>query len=342
MSGKFDLEPNETPVPHPATPTILAFAATAVASVACGTAAAQTPGNAEHARAELLVGVDAVAPGASFPVGVRVTTDPGWHVYWKYPGTAGLPTTVDWRLPDGFTVGELQYPTPGQFEQPGGIVGYGYEGSVLLTATATAPDDLAPGEPIPISADVAWLVCADVCIPGSATVEATVTTVAPGSKVGRDPTFDSIEAATPMPLRDDRAIRFVEAAGSLDAGRVDVTVHWNDPPADLNRADIPDGGEPIRWMPVVPDGLIAGPASVASSVAQTTRDGGPQVDPDTLQTTLGLPFDVYDRDAASAAIAGSGGAFETVLTYDDAGGRRRAVVIPVPLPDSSPATRPAR
>ena len=292
-------------MPHPATPTILALAA----SFACATAAAQTPGSTEHARAELLVGVDAVAPGASFPVGVRVTTDPGWHVYWKYPGTAGLPTTVDWHLPDGFTVGPLQYPTPTEFDQPGGIVGYGYEGSALLTATVTAPDDLKPGEPVVISADVAWLVCADVCIPGSARVNASTRTgVAGPTTPAVDRAFGEADASNPRPV--DLAPEVGPHGVYVDSETITVTVVWNDPPPDPST---------IEWFPAVPDGLIAGPKSVRSIVRkESARDSYAGH----LQTDATLKYERYAPDATTNGM-------ETVVAFVGADGRRHGLVVPV-------------
>ena len=45
---------------------------------------------AKHVRAELLASSGAV-PGQPFQAGLHLKLDPHWHVYWKYPGDAGLP-----------------------------------------------------------------------------------------------------------------------------------------------------------------------------------------------------------------------------------------------------------
>ena len=323
----------------PPIPTLAIFAAV-VAPVACGTAAAQTPGNAEHARAELIVGVEAVAPGASFPVGVRMTTDPGWHVYWKYPGTAGLPTTVDWHLPDGVTVGPLQYPTPREFDQPGGIVGYGYEGSALLTATVTAPDTLTPGDPISISADVAWLVCADVCIPGSATVEGSVPVAASSDATRTDPAFVAASAALPVPADRLAYARLSRAEASLDNGRCLVELRFRRTATPGAGAPVLDPAMPVQWMPAVPDGLIADPPQVVVD-ALTNGPAGTIYDTDFLTRVVArFTFDAYDRGAAERAIAANDFVIDTVLTFTDTAGRRHGVAVPVPLTESA-TTRPA-
>jgi DsbC/DsbD-like thiol-disulfide interchange protein len=127
---------------------------------------AQTP--AAHVRAELLADVSAIQPGKPFWLGVRLSIDPGWHVYWKNPGDAGLPTRVTFTLPDGFTAGPLQFPTPRRFVQPGNIVAFGYEDSVMLLAQITPPSNLPPDFQGRFQAAVSWLVCSDVCILGKA------------------------------------------------------------------------------------------------------------------------------------------------------------------------------
>ncbi len=98
--------------------------------------------SAAHVRTELLANVSSIQAGKPFWLGVRISIDPGWHVYWKNPGDAGLPTRVNFVLPDGFIAGPLQYPTPHRFDQPGNIVAFGYEDSVLLLARVMPPANL--------------------------------------------------------------------------------------------------------------------------------------------------------------------------------------------------------
>ncbi len=117
-------------------------------------------------KAQLVADVAAVQAGKPFDVGVLFTIDKGWHIYWRNPGDAGLATSVDWQLPEGFTAGPLRWPQPETFQQPGDIVGYGYEGSALLVATVTPPKDLPAGKDVVIGAKATWLGCQEVCVPG--------------------------------------------------------------------------------------------------------------------------------------------------------------------------------
>ncbi len=119
-------------------------------------------------KAELISSVDAVTPGQPFYVGVRIKIQPHWHVYWKFSGDAGLPTRVIWKLPDGWTVGPLEWPLPERFIEKGPLTTYGYADSVMLTATITPPAN-ATGT-ASLYAKVDWMVCEEACIPGRATV----------------------------------------------------------------------------------------------------------------------------------------------------------------------------
>lgn len=153
-----------------------------------GVSASETPGAVEDlVRAELHADVETIVPGRSFTAGVFFTIKPGWHIYWSDPGDAGLPTTVEFELPAGFSVGALQYPKPIEFVQPGNIVGHGYTGRVLLSAKIKPPDDLAANSRVVLRARAQWLACAERCIPGSADLELELAMVSEGTAQNVEP-----------------------------------------------------------------------------------------------------------------------------------------------------------
>ena len=86
------------------------------------------------ARVQLVANADRLLGGEPVFLGVSFDIKPGWHVYWKNPGGAGLATDIQWRLPAGVEHGDLLWPVPVAFTQSGDIPGYGYEGSVVLAA----------------------------------------------------------------------------------------------------------------------------------------------------------------------------------------------------------------
>ena len=133
-----------------------------------GHAAAQVDKGGTLVKADLLADTTAIIPGKAFTVGLRLRMAPHWHTYWEYSGDAGLPTKIDWQLPEGFKAGPIQWPLPDKIESPGDIINYGYSEEVVLLTEITPPAQLPAGNEITLKAKATWLVCADKCIPGEA------------------------------------------------------------------------------------------------------------------------------------------------------------------------------
>jgi len=131
------------------------------------------PVRTDHVEAELVAESSTVPSGSSIWVGVRLKMDPHWHTYWRYAGDAGLPTTIHWQLPEGFSAGPIQWPYPERIVVSD-LVNLGYEDEVLLLSEITASADAKPGEEVTLTARVDWLVCQEACTPGNATVSTTV------------------------------------------------------------------------------------------------------------------------------------------------------------------------
>jgi len=113
----------------------------------------------------------AIEPGKPFTVALRLQHDPHWHSYWIAPGT-GYPTSLKWTLPEGFTAGDIQWPTPHVVQDAAGkITGNGYNDEVYLLVEITPPTTLIVGNPVKLVALVEWLMCKDVCMPGDAKLE---------------------------------------------------------------------------------------------------------------------------------------------------------------------------
>ncbi|MFZ2007472.1 MAG: protein-disulfide reductase DsbD domain-containing protein, partial [Stellaceae bacterium] len=144
----------------------LAFAGWAMAG---GLAAAAPPKASDLVRPTLYAESATVAPGRTLWTDLHLTIAPGWHIYWKNPGDSGLPTEIDWTLPPGFTAGAIEWPTPERF-QLGPIANYGYAGSADLLVPLNVPAGLAADAKPPVAAQVKYLVCSEICIPGEARV----------------------------------------------------------------------------------------------------------------------------------------------------------------------------
>ena len=118
----------------------------------------------------LVADTTAIVPGQSVRIGVLLKMAPGWHTYWQFPGDAGIPTEVKWDLPPGWKTGPIQWPIPLKLSEPGDIQIYGYHDEVLLMVQLTPPSRIEAAS-VKLAADVNWLVCEKICIPGSAKVQ---------------------------------------------------------------------------------------------------------------------------------------------------------------------------
>jgi thiol:disulfide interchange protein DsbD len=123
----------------------------------------------EHVEAQLVSDKVAAQPGKPVLVGLKLRMAPEWHTYWKNPGDSGLPTRIQWVLPEGWKAGDIQWPYPKPLPV-GPLMNYGYEDEVVLLSELTPPASAKPG-PVVIGAKAEWLVCKDVCIPEKGELE---------------------------------------------------------------------------------------------------------------------------------------------------------------------------
>lgn len=133
---------------------------------AAAPASVNGPVKKPHVEAELIAETDAAVPGKAFMAGLRLKLEPHWHVYWKNPGDAGLPVTLDWTLPAGASAAPISWPLPVRIAIPP-LMDYGYENEVLLPVEVT-PSKSAQGKTLDLKAKAKWLVCKEICLPGSA------------------------------------------------------------------------------------------------------------------------------------------------------------------------------
>jgi thiol:disulfide interchange protein len=138
-----------------------------------GPANSQVYNGQKLVEAKLITDTAAVVPGQAFRIGLLLRMAPGWHTYWENPGDAGLATTFDPQLPEGFSASPIIWPLPKRLVEPGDIQVYAYQGEVLLVRTITPPATIDTPE-ITIRAKSSWLVCEAICIPGKADVQLTL------------------------------------------------------------------------------------------------------------------------------------------------------------------------
>lgn len=197
----------------------------------------------QHVQASLLAEVKTVKPGESFDVGVFLQIDPEWHIYWENPGESGSPTVAKISGPAGVTIGAVRYPLPMAFTQPGDIKGFGYEDQVMLIARVSVPKDWRVGKDIDLSAEVSWLNCKDICLPGKAHVVASVEV---GAKREVDNTQEFGTWKPRLPLEGEEAAAVVKVSGRVN----DLTLAWQKPVKEIEVMPVPPDGVEVASMAV--------------------------------------------------------------------------------------------
>lgn len=125
-----------------------------------------------------------IQPGEPFTVGFFQEIRPGFHTYWRNPGTVGLTTSLDWTLPPGFTAGPILWSLP-QTSQMADYEIWGYRKEALLLIEITPPNQF-PSDATSFSfkTDASWMCCGRQCHPGFKTLSLTL---APASASGLNP-----------------------------------------------------------------------------------------------------------------------------------------------------------
>ena len=166
--------------------------------------------------AHLVVESETIQPRQPLRVGILFEVAEGWHVYWRNPGDSALPTRIIWQVEDA-RFGEIRWPFPQVFREPGtGFTTFGYEEQVLLSQSIRINARL--DGPVELAANVRFLVCAEVCIPGRVDLRRTVVLGAPPAPDAKaSALFDHYQARVPAP--HDGSARIVEARYSQDAMR---------------------------------------------------------------------------------------------------------------------------
>ncbi len=131
------------------------------------------PINTGHAEVSLVKNTQ-ISSNGIVHIGIKMDMQEGWHTYWLNPGDSGGAIDIEWILSDESNVSDVIYPTPHRIPYPP-LMTFGYEDQVIF------PVDLAVkdlNKDIDITANINFLICADVCIPESALIKTTLNTIA--------------------------------------------------------------------------------------------------------------------------------------------------------------------
>ena len=115
----------------------------------------------QYVQARLLTSVAGTGDLATIPAAVEVKLDDSWKTYWRSPGDAGLPPTLDWAGSTNLKRESFLYPKPERLTLLG-IQTFGYKHDVVFPIEMVPT---TPGQPLTLKLKLDILVCADLCIP---------------------------------------------------------------------------------------------------------------------------------------------------------------------------------
>jgi thiol:disulfide interchange protein len=151
--------------------------------------AASSSADALHLHVQLVIPDQNLQIGSQNDAGLYFKLEPGWHVYWQNAGDSGEPPSVDWSLPNDITAGPLEFPPPKRLPL-GPLMDFGYENEVLFPLKLSVAENAKPRD-VTLDAEVKWLVCREVCIPGKASLSITRTIVSKNQPAGAQADPDS-------------------------------------------------------------------------------------------------------------------------------------------------------
>jgi DsbC/DsbD-like thiol-disulfide interchange protein len=174
---------------------------------------AQNPAD-EHVKVQLVSDKQAIEPHQPLWLGIRFDLQEGWHTYWINPGDSGEPPRIDWTLPAGFQANAIQWPYPSRLSTPA-FVDYGYEHQVILSVMIQTPAGLTEGTTAKVIANIHYLICRDVCIPGQKRLELDLPVKNQSSPGSSAALFESTRRQLPQAIPENWKISAISTGDEL-------------------------------------------------------------------------------------------------------------------------------
>ncbi len=140
-----------------------------------------------HAAARLITAEAATGSAAHMDAGLQIRLARGWHAYWRTPGDAGVPPSIDWKGSENLAGADIAWPAPRRLVVSG-LQNAIYRDDVVLPLSLTLAD---PGQPAHLHAEVDYAACAEICVPYHASLDLAV----PAGLASPDPEAPLIVAA---------------------------------------------------------------------------------------------------------------------------------------------------
>ncbi len=222
---------------------------------------------------------------------LRITLEEGWKTYWRAPGEAGIPPSIDWSGSENFRAVSFHWPVP-DIIVSNGVTTLGYARELVLPIEVVAAD---PGADIVIEATLAFGICEEVCMP----LQVQVSAVLPAAATAKDARILSALAARPDTAAE-AAVGSVECEVEEIADGVRVTARIDMPEVGPGEYLIVEPADPSIWvseaLPQREGGLLVAEADLVPPDAKPF-----ELDVETLRFTVLAAGRGVDIQGCSAA-----------------------------------------
>ena len=149
--------------------------AVAFGGIQAAAAAASPWARTDQSAVRLISPASGAGLSGTVRLGLQFLLKPGWKIYWRSPGDAGVPPAIDWTGSRNLQGAAIRWPLPERFTIFG-LTTLVYGKQVVL------PLDIrlkTPGQALALRAHVTYLACEKICIPYDARL---VLDLAPGRR----------------------------------------------------------------------------------------------------------------------------------------------------------------
>lgn len=114
-----------------------------------------------RAAVRLITATDHIAADSTLEAGLEFRFAEGWHGYWRTPGDAGIPPTVDWSASENISGAEISWPAPHRLviEELQNSV---YENDVILPVKLHLKQAHTS---VRVKASIEYAACSEICVP---------------------------------------------------------------------------------------------------------------------------------------------------------------------------------
>ena len=233
--------------------------------------------------------------------GVEFRFAPGWHGYWRTPGDAGIPPTIDWGGTPDLASADLAWPAPSRLVVSD-LQNAVLDGTALLPVRLAFRASTSADVPRSLKATVDYAACSNICVPYHADLALDLPTDSSGTSPEALLVAAARAAVPGNPAQAGLLVRSTEISGAGADRRLVVVLE--SPAAHLLHPDLFVEGHGDGLPPAPSVALSDGGATATLTVPLPVRAGRDEVGATPLGLTVvdGVRSAAFDGPRLSPAL----------------------------------------